>query len=40
MFASERDGNLDIYVTNETGDVQRVTVRNATDTNPGWRPAK
>jgi Tol biopolymer transport system component len=38
-FASDRDGNWEIYLMNaDGGQQQRITINEATDQDPDWRP--
>ncbi|MFN8372770.1 MAG: hypothetical protein U0694_07820 [Anaerolineae bacterium] len=38
-FASDRDGDYDIYIMNADGsDVRQVTFNDVDDTNPAWVP--
>jgi serine/threonine protein kinase len=39
-FVSDRDGNLEIYVMDEAGEVAQLTRNSASDTDPSWSPNK
>ena len=38
VFASDRDGDWDIYVRRPNGDVEALTVNSHDDRNPVWHP--
>jgi hypothetical protein len=38
VFASDRDGDWDIYVRRSNGDVEPLTVNGHNDRNPVWHP--
>ncbi len=39
-FVSDRDGNLEIYLMDETGEVTKLTRNTASDADPSWSPNK
>ena len=38
LFVSEQDGNSEIYIIDESGEMLRVTNNEANDTAPAWGP--